>query len=179
MSLFALIVILFSAFVLFGLVATVFGLPGNWLIVLVSATAALFSPIAHSFSIHWATVAVLFVLALLAELIETVAGAAGLKKGGSRIGAVAAIVGSFAGGLIGAMVGIPIPVFGPVIGLILFSGLGAMLGAYLGERATGKDNIKASEIGKAAFMGRMVGSLSKIILGGVMAAVAFAAAILK
>ena len=69
-------------------------------------------------------------LALLGDIIEFLAGALGVKrKGGSKRGALFAIIGSFAGGLVGIFVGIPVPIVGPIIVAFLFASLGALAGA--------------------------------------------------
>jgi uncharacterized protein YqgC (DUF456 family) len=124
-------------------------------------------------SIPWAYVGVLVGLALLGELIEFIAGAAGVGKlGGSRRAATMAIVGSLVGAIVGMVVGlpIPIPVVGSLIGSILLGGIGAAVGALIGERTTGKGWDGSMKIGLGAFVGRIFGTLGKSLCAAVMAA---------
>jgi uncharacterized protein YqgC (DUF456 family) len=109
---------------------------------------------------------------LLGELIEFVAGAAGVGKlGGSRRAATMAIVGSIIGAIAGMIVGlpIPIPVVGSLIGSILLGGVGAAIGALIGERTTGKGWDGSMKIGVAAFTGRILGTVGKTLCAAVMA----------
>jgi uncharacterized protein len=161
-----------SLFLSWGL--TVFGLPGNWIMVILSAGFA------WAFPEHfgWTMVAVIAGLALVAEVIEFLASGAGLAKGGSKRGAALAIVGSLVGSALGAAVGLPIPWIGSVVGVLIFSSLGAMGGAILGEVWKGKDTASSIQIGQAAFWGRLFGTLAKVLFGSIMIAVAIAGAVL-
>src|SRR3954469_16253656 len=78
------------------------GLPGNWMIVAATALYAWLMPGDTRAAVGWSVVAVLAGLALVGELLELAAGAAGVKRaGGSRRGAVLALVGSVAGAITG------------------------------------------------------------------------------
>lgn len=146
---------------------TVFGLPGNWVMVAATTVYAILVPAA---SIGWKTVLVLCVLASLGELLELLAGAAGTARaGGSKRGAVLALLGSIIGSVVGVVVGIPIPIVGSIIAALLFAGIGATTGAMLGEIWIGKDLDKSWQVGKAAFWGRLLGTMSKLLIGAVMA----------
>ena len=74
----------------------------------------------------------------------------------------------------GLFVGVPIPVVGSVVGAVLFAGLGALLGAMLGELAAGRSLATSWKVGRAAFWGRLLGTLAKALIGAVMAGVAIA-----
>ncbi len=152
-------------------VLTLLGMPGNWVMIgaaigyvfLVSAE----SPVA----IGWVTVIVLLVLAGIGELLEFLAGALGVTKaGGSKRGAVLALVGSIAGGVAGLFVGLPIPIVGSLLGAVLLAGLGAFAGAVLGEQWKGRDLDESMKIGEAAFWGRLLGTVAKSAVGGMMVA---------
>lgn len=171
-------VLAFIGAMIFSWFLTLFGLPGNWLILGVASLFAYLVPNMGGRGISWNVVAVLAGLALLGELLEFAAGAAGMAKGGSKRGAVLAVIGSMIGGIAGAVVGIPIPLLGSLVGVLLFASLGAMAGAIAGERWKGSALGNSLEIGKAAFWGRLFGSLAKVIVGSVMIAVAGAAAFL-
>jgi uncharacterized protein YqgC (DUF456 family) len=163
-------IFVFSLFLVLCWGLTLFGLPGNWLIVIGSIF------VAFSFGgMGVTTIMLLAGLALIGEIIELVAGAAGMKKGGSKRGAVMAVIGSFIGGIGGAAAGIPIPVLGSAVGVILGAALGAMFGAIIGEMSKGRGTGHSLEIGKAAFFGRLVGSAVKLAIGAAMILVAIAA----
>lgn len=155
---------------------TLLGLPGNWVMVAAAAVYAAFAPVTQPAGLGWEIVAVLVGLALVGELIEFIAGAAGVAKGGgSRRGALLAIVGSVVGAILGAGVGIPIPVIGPIVAAILFAALGAMVGAMIGEHSVGRTAEATWQIGKAAFWGRLFGTLAKATIGAAMVATAILA----
>ena len=157
----------------------VFGIPGNWLVLLASAVFEWLVPAESAIALGWRTLVVLLVLAVLGEIVEFLAGAAGVSKaGGSKRGAALALLGSLAGGLVGVIVGVPIPLVGSVIAAILFAALGAMAGAALGEIWRGRDLETTWRIAKLAFWGRLAGTLGKTILGAVMIAVVIAAMLL-
>jgi uncharacterized protein YqgC (DUF456 family) len=162
---------LYAASLTFCWVLTLFGLPGTWLIV---ATAAVYSWLMPDgrWDISWALVGVLAAMALVAEVYETAAAAGGSRKlGGSRRGAVLAIIGSIAGALFGTGL-IPIPVVGTLVGACA----GAAFGAMAGELWKGRDPDHAWRVGKAAFKGRLVGSLAKLLIAAAMVAVGLGAA---
>ena len=149
--------------------------PGNWLMVLCAALYSWWMPSVSPYAFGWWVVAVLAVLAGIGELLELVTSAVGTRKaGGSRKGAVLAVVGSFVGSIVGVILGIPvpIPVIGSLVGALLFAGGGAMFGAYLGERWDGKGNREAWRVGFTSFWARLVGSCIKLAFGLIMIAVA-------
>ena len=152
------------------------GLPGNWLILAATAVYAWLLPDDGRAAIGWPIVAVVAGLAVVGELAELVAGAAGVRRvGGSRRAAFLALAGSVVGAIAGAIVGLPIPVVGPVIAAVLFAGVGALLGAMFGEGLIGRSVEESWEVGKAAFWGRLFGTLAKALTGAVMAGVVIAA----
>jgi uncharacterized protein len=158
------------------LAVTMLGLPGNWLIVATTAIYACLTPTSSAAAIGWQPIAILLVLAVLGEIIELLAAARGTTKaGGSRRAASLALLGSIIGAFLGLFVGIPVPLLGSVLAALLFAGLGALAGAILGELWAGKDWNACWRIGKAAFRGRIAGTLGKMLLGAVMVAVVVAA----
>lgn len=167
---------LFVALVV-GWCMTMLSMPGNWLMV---ASVALFAWLAppESFDISWTVVGVLIALAVLAELLELAASALGAKRaGGSRRGAVLAIVGSMVGAIIGAFVGVPIPVVGSLVAAILFAGLGALVGAMLGETWKGRTLAESWKVGQSAFWGRLLGALAKTGIATAMVVITAVAAL--
>ena len=166
-----LIVVLLASWVL-----TVLGMPGNWLMVMATATYAYFVPADSSAAMGWKVVVALAVLASLGEILELLAAAAGtVRAGGSRRGAALALLGSIIGGLLGIVIGLPIPLVGSLLAVLFFAGLGAAAGAILGEISAGKNMATSWRISKAAFWGRLAGTLGKMLVGAVMVAVVAAA----
>jgi uncharacterized protein YqgC (DUF456 family) len=153
------------------LLGILFNLPGTWLMVLAAALlewwtpeTALFGPL------------VLYValgLAAIGELLEFVLGAAGARKsGGSRRGAVLAIV----GGIVGAVLGTPLPV--PVLGTLIGACAGAFAGSVLGDLWAGHPLRRSLGAGGGAALGRFWGTVAKLAVGigilGLLVAAPFA-----
>jgi uncharacterized protein YqgC (DUF456 family) len=171
LELFALVLALITGWLL-----TLFSLPGNWLIIVALALFTQFVPDANSWHVTWTLVAIEAGLAILAEGLELVAGALGAHRhGGSKRGAVLALVGSLAGAMVGATLGLPIPVVGPVAGVILGASCGALVGAMLGETWKGRDWGDRWQIGQGAFWGRLFGSIAKLALSSLMVVLALGA----
>jgi uncharacterized protein YqgC (DUF456 family) len=167
--LFALLLI---AVLLAGWGLTLLGMPGNWIMVLAAAVYAYFVRV----GVDWKVVVGLLVLAAAGEAIELLAGVWGtVKAGGGKSGAVLALLGSLIGGIVGIFVGLPIPLVGSLIAVVLFAGLGAMTGAVLGEIMAGQSFHASWQIAKAAFWGRLAGTLGKSLVGAIMIAVVVAA----
>jgi uncharacterized protein YqgC (DUF456 family) len=161
-------------------VLTLLNLPGNWMIVLATAVYAILVPAKSPVAIGWKVVTILLVLAALGEVIELVSGAAGAKRaGGSKRGAALALAGSVVGGFLGILVGLPIPLLGPIFAALLFAGLGAMAGAIFGEVWAGKTVGTSWQVGRAAFFGRLTGTLGKMLVGAAMMAIVVAAWLLQ
>jgi len=153
--------------------AQLVGLPGNWLIVIAVAIYAWALPTDAGAAIGWNVVIALVVLALLAEAAELAAAALGVSKaGGSRRGALLAILGSIVGGVVGAIVGLPIPLVGSLVAAVVFGGVGALAGAMAGESWKGRDFDSSLEIGKGAFVGRVLGTAAKMVAASIMVIVA-------
>lgn len=128
------------------------GMPGNWLIAAASAFYAWLFPSEARTSVSWPTVGIVVGLAVLGEIAEFAASAAGVRKlGGSWPGTIFALMGSIVGSVTGIFAGFPMPVIGSLVAAIAFGGLGALAGAMLGEVAHGKSLDISLKIGKAAF----------------------------
>ncbi len=169
LTLFIVLVILF-----WGL--NLLGLPGNWMIAAIGVLWVFVGPDLYQF--HWGIPVALILLATLGELIEFLTSVLGTKKlGGSNRGATLSVIGSIAGGMAGAVFGIPFPVplVGMLIGSILFAGVGAWIGATLGERWVGKPLDESVKIGAVAFLGRLLGTAGKLVVGSTMVVLAIAA----
>lgn len=157
--------------------ANLFALPGNWLIVAAVALFASLLGVEEGRSVSWWAVVWLVGLAVLGEVVEFAAGAAGAKqRGGSRRGMLLAIAGAFGGSVLGAVVGFPIPVIGPLVAAVGGGAAGAFAGAYFGELWKGRSVRDSIDIGKGALMGRLLGTVGKMAVGAVMLIVAAIAA---
>ena len=60
-------------------------------------------------------------------------------------------------------------------GAVLFAGLGAFGGAVIGEQWKGRTFDESVKVGHAAFLGRLLGTVGKIMIGAVMIALIVAA----
>ncbi len=150
-------------------VGTLLGLPGNWGLVALAAALAYFVNDAVHIDIHSPTVGAILALAVLGEVVEFGAGAAGVKQlGGSRRGGALAVLGSVVGAIAGIFIGVPVPVVGSIIAALLFGGVGAFGGAVAGERWSGKDWDVCIRIGWGALWGKMLGTVLKTVCGTVM-----------
>ena len=153
-------------------------LPGNWICGLLLALFAWLGPSEGRLAISYTAVIAGFAFALLGEVFEFFAGAAGAQRAGaSRKSTLYSIIGSMVGAMTGAMVGIPVPVVGSVIAAILFGGLGAAAGAMYGEWNDGRNWRENWTIGHATFWGRTFGTLGKVLAGFVIVIIVTAALI--
>ena len=151
------------------------GLPGNWLIVTATVLYAWLVPEGGASTMQWGAAAAVGGLAVVGEIVELGASAAGVKKaGGSRRGSILALVGSLVGAVTGIFVGIPIPIVGSIVGALLFAGMGATAGAMCGEYWKGRSLDHSWTVGQAAFWGRILGTLAKVAIGAMMVVVAIA-----
>jgi len=156
---------------------TLMALPGNWLIVIITCIFSWAFPLTSPTHIGWGVLITMGALATLGEVLEFFLGAASLAKGGSKRGAFWALIGSILGSLLGAAVLSIVPVLGTAVGLILGAAFGAMGGAVLGEKSLGKTQEESIRLGKVAFWGKLLGSVSKIVIAGLLVTMATFAAI--
>jgi hypothetical protein len=151
---------------------TLVTLPGNWLIVAAAAVFALLLPEDAGRGITWVTVGMLVGLAIIGEIVEFGAGAAGAaKQGASRRAIVLSIVGAMVGSITGLVIGAPIPILGPFIMAVLGGAAGAFAGGYLGEAWKGRTEEERMAVGRGAFAGRLWGTVGKLAVGAIMLAI--------
>jgi uncharacterized protein YqgC (DUF456 family) len=147
-------------------------LPGNWIVVGLAALFAWLLPVQAEQGMSWTTVAVLLGLAVLGEVIEFVAGAAGAaKQGASRRAIALSIVGAIMGSIVGLVIGTPIPIIGSLVMAVLGGAAGAFAGAYVGEVWKGRAEQERMAAGRGAFFGRIWGTVGKLAVGAVMLAI--------
>jgi len=157
-----------------ALAANLFTLPGNWFIVALTLLFALLVRLPSGGGMNWWCVGAVAGLAVLGEVLEFAAGAAGAaKSGGSRRGMVLAVGGAMAGSIAGTALGvfIPIPIIGPLIGAVAGGALGAFGGAYAGEAWKGRTESERLAVSRAAMVGRVFGTVGKLGIGAIMVVV--------
>jgi uncharacterized protein YqgC (DUF456 family) len=146
-------------------------LPGNWLIVGFAALFAWLVPVEGGRGLSWKCVIALVVLAVIGEVIEFAAGAAGAaKQGASKRSVALSMIGAIAGSILGLMAGSPVPVIGSFVMALVGGALGAFGGAYLGEAWKGRPEEHRVAAGRGAFTGRIWGTMGKLAVGAVMVA---------
>ena len=152
-----------------GLLA-VFQLPGTWFILLSTAIYDChfgWEPIA------WQLLVIMVLLAVLAEIVDLLAGMKGAQKAGASPAASwGALIGGFCGMIL--FIPVPIPIFAPVVGGLL----GCFAGAFIAERNVHGDAGKSARVGFSAAVGRLVGLLIKLMTAFVMSGIALGAAII-
>jgi uncharacterized protein YqgC (DUF456 family) len=140
------------------LVLTLFGLPGNWLMLIMTVLFAWWQGENQLFSVTTLVVAAL--LALTGEIIEFFAGMVGARKAGSRRrGSIGALIGTIVGAILGSIF------LMPIIGTIIGACLGACGGAFLLEKTGGRESRESFRSGIGAGVGVLVGTTSKLLLG--------------
>ena len=141
------------------LVLVLFGLPGNWLIVISTSLFAWWWAEDAVFSLY--TIIGITILAILGELVEFLGGLGGAKKAGAGWrGSLGALIGAVTGAILGTFV-IPIPFFGTLIGACV----GAGLGAWALESAAGQQIQKSARFGLGASLGVLLGTTTKFVIG--------------
>lgn len=141
-----------------GVLLTLATLPGTWLAVLVATACWVWKPE----MLGWWSIGGSLALAVVGEVLESVASGVGAAKAG---GGRSSVVGGIIGGLLGAVLGtvfLPIPIVGTIVGAVV----GAGLGAGLAERGAGDATWRESaSIAKGAALGRLM----SVFLKGVIA----------
>lgn len=148
--------IAFGVFALVCVCITAIGLPGTWLLAAVAIAIELMAVKLFG----WWAIGIALGLCVVAEIAETLSGAAGAAAAGaSRRASVGAVIGGIVGA-IGGTILIPIPVIGTIIGSVL----GAAGGAMLLEISTDKSIRRSTsvvEVGKGAAVGRLLATVIK------------------
>lgn len=153
--------------------SNLFSLPGNWALLAIVALFAFLLPHDGSRGVMWTTIGILLALAVVGEIVEFAAGAAGAAKlGASRRSIWMSLVGALVGSIGGAVVGLPIPVIGSMAAALLGGSAGAFAGAYLGEIQSERPHGPSVAVAKGAFFGRLWGTVGKFAIGAVMLGVA-------
>lgn len=150
-------------------VLTLIGMPGNWGLVIVAGLAFYFAAPESAFHVSLPVWIGMLVVAGIGEILEFAASSLGVNKlGGSKKGAMLAVVGSILGAIVGMILGVPIPIIGSLVAAVVFGCFGAFGGAVLGERWDGKEWEEAIKIGWGAFWGRLFGTILKTLCGTIL-----------
>jgi uncharacterized protein YqgC (DUF456 family) len=141
------------------LLLVLFGLPGNWLVVISTCLFAWWRWEDGVFSIY--TLIAIAALAVLGELFEFLGGMRGAKHAGaSRHGTIAALGGAIAGAIFGTFM-IPVLFLGTVLGACI----GAGLGVWAIEVSCGRKMEESIRCGVGAGLGELLGITAKVAIG--------------
>ena len=152
---------LFLLALIFVVASNVFGLPGNWINLLLIGLWKWTHP---EMEAGWWFFLALLAIASIGELLEFGSQFWGAKKyGGSTKGSW----GALAGALVGAVLGAPLFMG---LGAILGALLGAFVGAFVVEVIRSRPWAEALHAAKGAMFGRVLGTVAKLGLGMVMLA---------
>ena len=151
--------VVFYLIMLAGVVVIPLGIPGQFI---VAGAALIFSLSTGWHRLPWWSVLILFGLACLAEIIEGIAGFLGAKQ---AKGSIWSSFGALGGGIVGAIVGSG---FLPLIGTLVGALVGTFGGAYLVEYYRTQSHEGSGQVAKGALIGRIVGSVSKVLISLVM-----------
>jgi uncharacterized protein YqgC (DUF456 family) len=141
------------------LMLVIFGMPGNWLIVISTCLFAWWRWEDGLFSIY--TLIAIVSLAFLGELFEFLGGMHGAKRAGaSWRGSIAAIAGAVAGAIVGTFL---IPVL--LLGTILGACIGAGLATWSLELSRGRKMDESVRCAVGAGLGELLGITAKFTIG--------------
>lgn len=140
-------------------------LPGTWVLLVAALLVELGDGLwtaGATDTFGWRTLSVALALALAGELVEFVAGAVGVQRGGgTRRGVWGSILGGLAGLFVLAPLFVFVPFFGPFLGVLLGTFVGAFVGEYTGVRQDGSGALRPA---LWATLGRIAGTLGKVAI---------------
>jgi uncharacterized protein YqgC (DUF456 family) len=160
----------FSLACLACVVSVAVGLPGTWVMLALAVALEVLDShllgMPELVTFGWPTLGIAAAIAIAAEILEALAGAAGTRLGGgTRRGMIGAII----GGIVGAIALTPLlPI--PVVGTLVGAFLGTFAGAFYAEY-TVPEVREASVPARAALgaaVGRLAGTFGKFILASVI-----------
>lgn len=141
---------------LLSLILLFIGLPGNWVIVIITAAWTFFT---DSPAMNWQVMLVMLVLALAGEVAEFLAGHFGTKRfGGTSKGSLGGIIGGLVGGILCA------PIFFG-LGALLGALAGGFIGCFLFEKMYGMGMGGSAKSALGATIGRFGGFIMKLAVG--------------
>ncbi|MBW1659888.1 MAG: DUF456 domain-containing protein [Deltaproteobacteria bacterium] len=149
----------FLLVLLIGIFSIAFGIPGTWIILL---DAIIYAWITHFNVLTFQGLILLILLAITGEVLEFFLSIKGIKRSKPSKGVILV---SFFSGLILAIMMAPL-FFG--LGAIIGALIGTFGGAFLMEYFSQKRLGHAMHVGWKAFLGRLVGFLSKFAIASIM-----------
>jgi len=154
-------------------VTVVIGLPGTWMLIALAVVVEIFDHHwlggAGQVTFGWWLIGGTAALALVGEGLEIAAGALGAKGGGgSKKGALGAVIGGMLGGLVGTFA-LPIPVVGTLVGALGGTFGGALWGELRAAEQSGQSRELSTAIRPAlgATLGRVLGTVAKTGIAGI------------
>lgn len=140
-----------AALIVLGVAGTVLpALPGT---LFVLAGIVLGAWIDDFTRVSWFAVGTVSVLAVIAWVLDYVAGLMGAKKAGASTLA-----------LVGAAIGTVVGLFMGIVGVLFMPLVGAAVGEYIAQ----KDQARALKVGVATWLGIMVGLVAKVVIAFMM-----------
>jgi uncharacterized protein len=149
----------FGIGLLLGLVLIPLGLGGTFVIFGVALATAL---ITHFGRVEWQTLAVLGILAVIGEVVESLIGVFVVERYGATR---AAMWGTFLGGMVGGAAGTGVL---PIVGSLIGAFVGAFLGAVVGELIQRHKIEPSMRAGLGALVGRLLAVAVKFEIGVIM-----------
>lgn len=149
--------IVFIAMLMFSIVSIFLSIPGNFIVFL---NTLIYGVVTHFDNLSLSFMLLIFVVAVLIELLEYFIIAFGARKyGASRLGVIGAIIGGIGGSISGFF-------FSPVLGAIFGGLIGVVVGTMAVELLRGKRMREVLNATYGALLGR-VGGLSVKAIGTV------------
>jgi uncharacterized protein YqgC (DUF456 family) len=146
--------ILFIAMLAFSIVSIFLSIPGNFIVFL---NTLLYGVVTDFDNLSFSFLLIVFIIAILIELLEYLIIAFGARKyGASKLGVVGAIIGGIGGSISGFF-------FSPVLGAIIGGFIGVMVGTIAIEFLRGKYLREALYATYGALLGRVGGLTVKAI----------------
>ncbi len=149
----------FGVAIMVGLALDLVGLFGNWIILAAMVVAWI---VMGFVPFGWLGIGLMFGLAVLGEVLETLAAGYGAKKfGGSKGSMLATLAGCLGGAVLFTPI-IPVPLVGTLIGACLGAFIGAALWEYVKHE---KKPGEALWTGLGAAIGKVAGLFVKTMVG--------------
>jgi len=152
--------VLFFVVSAISVLLVVFGIPGNFVPVIIALIATLAG---DGRSFNWFWFAVFLFIAVSGEMVDLIVGLIGARKyGSSRAGMIGAVIGGFAGGILGTMA---FPLIGSLVGVFV----GCFFLTFLFELLYSEKSVDESRhAGFGALIGRVIASCYKLTVGFVL-----------
>lgn len=143
---------LFCVIMLGGVIMTILGLPGNFIIALTGFAYGYYDHFEH---VDYTVLVIVIGIFIVSEIIDFGAGLLGAKQGkASKRSMLASVIGTVAGGIWGTAL---LPLVGSILGALL----GAFVTAALAEYTKVKDAAQAKRVALSILKGQIAGMILK------------------